>query len=43
LDIQNLDLTIPVYIDYFKAYFYVNKIDGYNPNDSSTLIELIAI
>jgi hypothetical protein len=43
LDIQTLDQTIPVYIDYFKSYFYVNKIDGYNPNDSSTLVELIAI
>lgn len=43
LDIQTLDQTTPVYIDYFKSYFYVNKIDGYNPNDSSTLDELIAI
>ena len=43
-DINQLDLTIPVYIEYFNSYFYVSKISGYNPNRNvSTLVELVKL
>jgi hypothetical protein len=28
-DIHNLDFSIPVYIEYFQCYFYINKIEQY--------------
>ena len=43
-DINQLDLTIPVYIEYFNSYFYVSKISGYNPNRNvSTKVELVKL
>jgi hypothetical protein len=43
-DINQLDLTIPIYIEYFNSYFYVSKIRGYNPNRNvSTLVELVKL
>ena len=43
-DINQLDLTKPVYIEYFNSYFYVSKISGYNPNRNvGTLVELVKL
>jgi len=43
-DINQLDLTKPVYIEYFNSYFYVSDIKGYNPDRNvSTLVELVKL
>lgn len=44
VDINRLDFTKPVFIQYFNAYFYINKINGYQPGDNnSTEVELVKI
>ena len=43
-DINQLDLTRLVYIDYFNAWFYVDEIEQYKANKKeSTLVKLIKI
>jgi hypothetical protein len=43
-DINQLDLTIPIYIEYFNSYFYVSDIKGYNPDRNvSTMVELVKL
>lgn len=43
-DINQLDFTRPVWIEYFNAYFYISKISGYTPtNNKSTTVELIKL
>jgi hypothetical protein len=43
-DINQLDLTKPVYIEYFNSYFYVSDIKGYNPDRNvSTMVELVKL
>ncbi len=41
-DINNFDFSIPVYIDYFGSFFYVNIVSNYQPN-KLTSVELIKI
>ncbi len=43
VDINNLDFLVPVYIDRFKAYFYINKIKNYQGSTKTTEVELIKI
>lgn len=43
-DINQLDFTRPVWIDYFNAYFYISQIGGYKPtNNESTTVELVKL
>lgn len=43
-DINQLDLTKPVYIGHFNSYFYVSDIKGYNPDRNvSTMVELVKL
>lgn len=43
-DINTLDFTRPVWIDYFGAYFYINKINQFDfTSRQSTEVELIKI
>lgn len=43
-DISQLDFSKYVYIDYFRAYFIINKIEQFNPNtNESTEVELIRV
>lgn len=43
-DINGLDFSRPVWIDYFDSYFYINKINQFHFTDrSSTEVELIKI
>lgn len=43
-DIAQLDLSKYIYLDYFRAYFIVNKIEQFNPNNNeSTEVELIRV
>lgn len=41
--IQNWDQSIPVWIDYWQQYFYVNKIEEYIDEASLTDVELIRL
>jgi hypothetical protein len=41
IDILQFDFSIPVWIDYYQSYFYVNKIEEYR--GEITLVELIKI
>lgn len=43
VDTANLDFMTPVYIDRFKSYFYINKIEDYQGSNKSTQVELIKI
>ena len=43
VDINGLDFTIPVYIDKYKAYFYLNMIKNYQGSERATKAELIKI
>ena len=43
LDINNIDYLIPIYVDIFKSYFYINKIPDYRGVGSSTKVEIIKI
>lgn len=44
LDINQLDLTKPVYINHFNSWFYISQIKGYNPNNyESTECELVKL
>lgn len=44
IDINQLDFSIPIWIDYFGAYFYINEISQYKVTDKdSTQISLILI
>lgn len=43
IDISELDFTIPVYIDRFKAYFYISKINNYQGSKQVTEVELVKI
>jgi hypothetical protein len=42
-DINNLDFMIPVYIDRFKSYFYINKVKNYQGSTKTTEVELVRI
>jgi hypothetical protein len=43
-DINQLDFTVPVYIEYFNAYFYISQIREYKPgSNESTLVELVKL
>lgn len=43
-DINGLDFSRPVWIDYFNCYFYINKINQFHFTDrASTEVELIKI
>jgi hypothetical protein len=41
--IQNWDQAIPIWIDYWQQYFYVNKIEEYIDEASLTSVELIRL
>lgn len=44
VDINNINFSKPIWIDYFGAYFYLNLIDQYNiTTQDSTPVELILI
>lgn len=43
-DINQLDFTRPVWIEYFNSYFYISQISGYTPtNNESTSVELVKL
>lgn len=43
-DVANLNLRKPIYVDYFRSTFIINKIEQFNPNDNeSTQVELIRV
>lgn len=43
-DINQLDFTLPVYIKYYNAYFYISQIKEYRPGiTDSTLVELVKL
>lgn len=42
LDIANLDLMTPVYLDMYGAYFYINKINNFGA-EATTEVELIKL
>lgn len=41
--IQNWDQSIPVWVDYWQQYFYINKIEEYIDEASLTSVELIRL
>jgi hypothetical protein len=43
VDISNLDFSVPVYIDAYKAYFYISKINNYQGSRQVTEVELVKI
>jgi hypothetical protein len=44
LDINNLDFSKPIWVDYFGAFFYLNLIDQYNiTREDSTQVQLVLI
>lgn len=43
VDIANLDFNVPVYIDYFKSYFYINSVNEFTGSEDQTEVELIKI
>lgn len=43
VDIGALNFSTPVYVDYFKSYFYLNKIENYTGSNMTTKVELIRI
>lgn len=42
-DLADVDFMLPVYIDYFKAYFYINSINEFTGAQDLTEVELIKI
>lgn len=43
-DINQLDFTRPVYLQYFNSYFYISAIKAYTPTDNeSTIVELVKL
>lgn len=43
-DIVNLDQSIPIWIDYFSAYFYINEVKQFKLTSvESTIVDLIRI
>ena len=43
-DINQLDFTRPVWIEYFNSYFYISQISAYTPtNNESTTVELVKL
>lgn len=43
-DINTLDFTVPVFIDKYESYFYVNRIEGYAPGyNTSCIAELVKL
>lgn len=44
LEINQLNFFVPVYVDYFNAYFYISKIRQFKVTDNrSTAVELVKI
>lgn len=43
VDINELDFTLPVYIERYKGYFYISKIKNYRGSGLSTECELVKI
>lgn len=43
IDINELNFTIPVYIEHYKAYFYISKINNYQGSRKVTECELVKI
>lgn len=42
-DIANIDFKTPVYIDYFKSYFYINAVKEFTGSEQLTECELVRI
>jgi len=43
-DINQLNFTIPIYLQQYESYFYINKIEGYSPNsNTSCSVELVKL
>lgn len=42
-DITGLDFLIPIFVDHYKAYFYISKISNYEGSDKTTKAELVKI
>lgn len=42
IEVQNLDHSIPIYIDKYQSYFYINKVTGWQKNKKCS-VELIKI
>jgi len=43
-DINQLDFSVPVYIQYFGAWFYISQVKAYEPNSyNSTQVELVKL
>ena len=43
VDMSTLNFAIPIWIEQTKRYYYLNKVDGYQADGSSTKCELIAL
>lgn len=43
VDMSTLEFSIPIWIEQTKRYYYLNKVDGYEANGTSTPVELIAL
>jgi hypothetical protein len=44
VDINQLDFSIPIYLDYYEAYFYINQVKQFNTTHvDSTLVELVRL
>lgn len=43
IDMNQLDYSIPIYLQRYKSYYALNKIDGYQGDGSSTPCELIKL
>lgn len=42
IEVQNLDHSIPIYLDKYQSYFYINKVTGWQKNKKCS-VELIKI
>jgi hypothetical protein len=43
LDLANIDITVPVYVDYYNAYFYINKIKEFTGREELTTVDLVKL
>jgi hypothetical protein len=43
-DIQNIDFTVPVFVEYFGDYFYIEQIKQFKVNrKESTFVKLVKL
>jgi len=42
-DIADLDFTVPVWIEWHQAFFYVNRINQYQGSETPCLVELLKL